>query len=595
MAGLAQEGLACDLGRKRARFAFDAELALETTVAGNQAGNASYSAASQATQSFTVGSTLVTVPDVLGYPQAAASSALATSGLSLGTVSTASSDTVAAGSIASESPAAGTQVGYGSAVNLLMSTGPNTSTALILVNPSQALQGGGGCSSYTLNAGPGTVFDDDGAIFLNGTPIFLDSVHTAHTVAPVTFDACAGDLLEVVGYNWATPCEEVGPLSLTDNTSGLAHVLDAAGYGSAGTASLCNNLPGGGYPFYDRTFAIPGASVSVAITGQLTHFVQGTSSASFGAGITVQSLTVTSSTSAVASLIVDPAAAIGGRDVSVTTGSESASLPSALAVTAAPAALSAVFPSNASVGATGVVVTLAGRYTHFAQGTTSVDFGPGVTLESLTVTSPTSASAIVTVDPAASASTNRVSVTTGTEVVSLFAAFSIYAESPPSCATGLSAVNYSQSGIDLGQGAQTAFNGGIWNAGASGAQWVQVDLAIDQSISEVQFYTAQSPDGATSYSVYVAPSPIGSAYGVLTPVASTSGNTVNLQQITLPFTPVTGRFVEIVANGGPSLTGLQNATLACSQGGGAELRVKALPHLLAGFVDGCGTVTCVLV
>src|ERR1035438_493836 len=54
---------------------------------------------------------------------------------------------------------------------------------------------------------------------------------------------------------------------------------------------------------------------SVSITGFLTHWVQGTTTASFGAGITVGTLTIASATSATAVLKIDPAAAIGARNV----------------------------------------------------------------------------------------------------------------------------------------------------------------------------------------------------------------------------------------------------------------------------------------
>jgi hypothetical protein len=60
---------------------------------------------------------------------------------------------------------------------------------------------------------------------------------------------------------------------------------------------------------------------SVSLTGQSTHWVQGTTTASFGAGITVATLTINSATSATAVLNIDPAAA-GARNVTVTTGGE---------------------------------------------------------------------------------------------------------------------------------------------------------------------------------------------------------------------------------------------------------------------------------
>jgi beta-lactam-binding protein with PASTA domain len=66
----------------------------------------------------------VVVPNVTGETQAAASSALTTAGLVLGTVTTASSILVAAGNVISESPVAGSSVAAGLAVSLTISSGP---------------------------------------------------------------------------------------------------------------------------------------------------------------------------------------------------------------------------------------------------------------------------------------------------------------------------------------------------------------------------------------------------------------------------------------------------------------------------------------
>ena len=65
----------------------------------------------------------ILVPNVVGSTQAAATSAITNAGLVLGTVTTASSSTVASGNVISESPSAGTQVNAGSAVNLVVSSG----------------------------------------------------------------------------------------------------------------------------------------------------------------------------------------------------------------------------------------------------------------------------------------------------------------------------------------------------------------------------------------------------------------------------------------------------------------------------------------
>ena len=80
-------------------------------------------------------STGVTVPNVVGQMQAAATSALNGAGLVLGTVTTASSSTVPSGSVISENPSAGTPVNGGSAVALVVSTGPAQYLLTTAANP----------------------------------------------------------------------------------------------------------------------------------------------------------------------------------------------------------------------------------------------------------------------------------------------------------------------------------------------------------------------------------------------------------------------------------------------------------------------------
>jgi len=69
--------------------------------------------------------------------------------------------------------------------------------------------------------------------------------------------------------------------------------------------------------------------LTVTLTGQSsgsfpTHFVNGASQASFGSGITVNSLVVASPTSATATITIDSGASLGSRVVNVVTGSETA-------------------------------------------------------------------------------------------------------------------------------------------------------------------------------------------------------------------------------------------------------------------------------
>ena len=70
------------------------------------------------------GPPLVTVPNVVNLTQAAATSAIASASLTVGAITNASSTMVPAGSIISQNPTAGTEITIGSAVALVVSSGP---------------------------------------------------------------------------------------------------------------------------------------------------------------------------------------------------------------------------------------------------------------------------------------------------------------------------------------------------------------------------------------------------------------------------------------------------------------------------------------
>lgn len=158
--------------------------------------------------------------------------------------------------------------------------------------------------------------------------------------------------------------------------------------------------------------------LSVAITGVGINWVQGTTTANFGDGINVASLTVNSSTSATAILNIDLAASLGSRDVALTTGTEVASAPGAFSVTAAAASITSISPNYGPQGLSGPVA-IVGINTHFVPGTTTVDVGQGITVSNVSVSCPTCLTATLAVDPAATPGPRTVTVTTGTEVAIL--------------------------------------------------------------------------------------------------------------------------------------------------------------------------------
>lgn len=67
-----------------------------------------------------------------------------------------------------------------------------------------------------------------------------------------------------------------------------------------------------------------GEQESVVVVGQNSHFVAGETTADFGAGVTVDSVSVTDATHATVTIDVDAGAAVGFRDVTITTGAETA-------------------------------------------------------------------------------------------------------------------------------------------------------------------------------------------------------------------------------------------------------------------------------
>ena len=108
----------------------------------------------------------VPVPNVVGLTQSAAASALTAAQLKVGTVTTASSSTVPAGEVISESPVAGARVNLGSAVNLVVSTGPAQVTVPNVVGDTQAaattaLTGAGLVSGTVTTASSSTVPSGD--------------------------------------------------------------------------------------------------------------------------------------------------------------------------------------------------------------------------------------------------------------------------------------------------------------------------------------------------------------------------------------------------------------------------------------------------
>ena len=101
----------------------------------------------------------VPVPDLVGQIETQAASALATAALTLGAVTTSSSATVPAGIVLGQSPAASSSVASGSAVGIVVSSGPVGGPGVPVPSPWQTQD-------------IGNVGRDGGAIFFAGTNAF---------------------------------------------------------------------------------------------------------------------------------------------------------------------------------------------------------------------------------------------------------------------------------------------------------------------------------------------------------------------------------------------------------------------------------------
>lgn len=101
-----------------------------------------------------------------------------------------------------------------------------------------------------------------------------------------------------------------------------------------------------------------------------------------------------------------------------------------------------------------------------------------------------------------------------------------------------------------GGSAQSAFNGGYWNAGAWLTHWVQADMLATQTLTEVRVTVGEETGYNTAKWVYLSDTPIAGNYAGLTPLAQQAGVTTKGQVLTFHFAPTSGRYLEIVSFGG---------------------------------------------
>jgi hypothetical protein len=201
------------------------------------------------------------------------------------------------------------------------------------------------------------------------------------------------------------------------------------------------------------------SSQAIAIKGK--NFVNG-ASASFGAGVTVNSTTFKSSTELTANVTVETTAATGLRAVTVTNPDAGVGSANAFTVNAGPTVTS-INPTSRPQGTTFQTVTIKGS--GFSSSAIP-SFGSGITVNSTTVKSSTELSARISIESAASTGPRAVAVSNpDSGVGSLANAFTVNAApnvesvSPASRAQGASGQTITIKGTGFAGGASASFSG----------------------------------------------------------------------------------------------------------------------------------------
>jgi hypothetical protein len=267
---------------------------------------------------------------------------------------------------------------------------------------------------YLLSSGPGSVRQQGSAVFTilsqatnwsNATP---PTVSFGPWITLTNVNVTGPTSMTVEGY--VAPTAPVGYYNLTVTTGTQQLGLNNAVYIAPGPAVINSVTPNVG----DQGANLP----AVQINGINTNWVQGTTQLTFP-DVLINSFTVNSPTSIIANITVNTTAPAGEYSVTATTGGEVATGVNVFTVSQTQPELLAVVPTSGAQGLTSSPVNITGDFTNFVNGTTTANFGTGITVNSVNVTSATTAQANITVSPTTTLGYRNVSVTTGTQVVNL--------------------------------------------------------------------------------------------------------------------------------------------------------------------------------
>lgn len=269
------------------------------------------------------------------------------------------------------------------------------------------VSGASGARTFTVNPQTPTLTAVSPAIGVRGTTVAMTLTGTNFVTGATTVAVSGSDVtvsnVSVAGATSLTADFAVG----SSAALGARTVTVTTAGGTSGTQTFTVNPPAPTLTAVSPTTGVQGNTVAVTLTG--TNFVAGATVGVSGSNVTVSNVTVASGTSLTADFAIASGAALGDRDVTVTTSGGTTAAKTFTVNPPAPT-LTAVSPTNGVQGTT-VSVTLTG--TNFVSGSTTVAVsGSGVTVQNVSVSSGTSLTASFVIGSTAATGARTVTVTT---------------------------------------------------------------------------------------------------------------------------------------------------------------------------------------
>lgn len=252
-----------------------------------------------------------------------------------------------------------------------------------------------------------------------GTGSYTWSITTGSLPGGLTLNAATG---QISGQPSAAGSSNFTAM-VTDTAKGATSTAFALTIDPALTITTTSPLPAGTVGVsYSQTLTAMGGS------GVYTWSV---TSGSLPGGLTLASATGVISGQPTTAVVANFTAQVTDSN------SVTATAPFSLTINTPPPSLQTLSPNSGYAGLS-LQVAITGSYTNFVQGVTTATFGPGTSVGGakdgqpgpVTVNSPTSATAQITIGPGAAPESQTVTVTTGTQQVSLTNGFTILAAIP---------------------------------------------------------------------------------------------------------------------------------------------------------------------